>query len=104
MNFAAMGTPILVLLPFGIGVVLGIFGVAKLLEWLMSRFPTPTYCGVLGMVLASPVAILIKNRDMFNGASAVLIVISIVMLVAGFLAAMFLERWSCKNIEAGEAK
>ncbi len=49
-NFSIMGQPVLMLLPFLLGIVLGIFGVAKLIEWLTARFPTPTYCGVLGLV------------------------------------------------------
>ena len=45
-----------VLIPFGIGVVVGIFAVAKLIEILLRRFPGPTYCAIMGLVTASPVA------------------------------------------------
>ena len=51
MDFAAMGGPVLMLAPFCVGVALGIFGVAKLIEWLLARFPTQTYCAVLGLSL-----------------------------------------------------
>ena len=49
---------------------------AKLIEWLLSRFPTQTYCAVLGLVVASPVAILLRT-DM-TGVSWLMILISLV--------------------------
>ena len=49
-----------VLAPFGIGVIAGIFAVAKLIEWLFAKFPSVTYCGILGLIVASPIAIFIK--------------------------------------------
>lgn len=47
-----------ILVPFGIGIVLGIFAIAKLIEVMLHRFPGVTYCAILGLVAASPVAIL----------------------------------------------
>lgn len=76
------------LVPFCVGVALGIFGVAKLIEWLLSRFPTQTYCAVLGLVVASPVAILLRT-DM-TGVSWLMILISLVTFALGFAAAMAL--------------
>ena len=92
MDFAAMGGPVLMLAPFCVGVALGIFGVAKLIEWLLARFPTQTYCAVLGLVVASPVAILLRT-DM-TGVSWLMIVISLVTFALGFAAAMALARGS----------
>ncbi len=93
MDFAAMVNPAFTLLPFGIGVLLGIFGVAKLIEWLLARFPTPTYCAVLGLVAASPVAILLRT-DM-TGTNVTMVIISVVTFVLGFIAA----RWLSKGAE-----
>lgn len=42
---------------FGIGVVVGIVLVAKLIEWLLSRYETKTYFGVIGFIIASVLAI-----------------------------------------------
>jgi len=92
LDFAAMVNPVLTLLPFGIGVVIGIFGVAKLIEWLLARFPNPTYCGVLGLVISSPIAILLRT-DM-SGVNAVMIMISIVTFALGFVAAWLLAKGS----------
>ena len=88
LDFAAMGGPVLMLAPFCVG----IFGVAKLIEWLLSRFPTQTYCAVLGLVVASPVAILLRT-DM-TGVSWLMILISLVTFALGFAAAMALARGS----------
>ena len=97
MDFAAMGGPVLMLAPFCVGVALGIFGVAKLIEWLLARFPTQTYCAVLGLVVASPVAILLRT-DM-TGVGWVMIVISLVTFALGFAAAMALARGSAATEE-----
>ncbi len=89
-DFAAMGQPLLMLLPFVIGIFLGIFGVAKLIEWLTDRYPTATYCGVLGLVVASPLSLLLQTS--FQGVTVWLVVISVITFVLGFLAAYLLDR------------
>lgn len=50
---------ILILIPFGLGVLLGIIGIAKILEYLLEKYPIKTYFGILGFVLASFISILI---------------------------------------------
>ena len=92
MNFSIMGQPILMLLPFLLGIVLGIFGVAKLIEWLTARYPTPTYCGVLGLVVASPISLLIQTN--MSGVTFVTVIISVVTLAAGFAGAYVLAKGS----------
>lgn len=47
-----------ILVPFGLGVVIGIFAIAKLIEILLSKYEVLTYSGILGLVIASPFAIL----------------------------------------------
>ena len=74
-----------VLIPFGVGVVIGIFAVAKLIEVLLKRFPGPTYCAILGLVTASPVAILMGLS--LSGVTVMTVVISVVALAAGAVCA-----------------
>ena len=70
-----------ILAPFGIGVIVGIFAVAKLIEWLFAKFPSITYCGILGLIVASPIAIVIKmGRININ---PITIIVGIVLLVLG---------------------
>ena len=92
MDFSIMGQPVLMLLPFLLGIVLGIFGVAKAIEWLTAHYPTPTYCGVLGLVVASPISLLIQT-DM-SGVSVLTVIISIVTMAAGFAGAYLLAKGS----------
>lgn len=70
-----------VLAPFGIGVIVGIFAVAKLIEFLFDKFPSVTYCGILGLIVASPIAILIKMGH--NNINLITAIVGIVLLVAG---------------------
>ena len=74
-----------VLIPFGIGVVVGIFAVAKLIEVLLNRFPGPTYCAILGLVTASPVAILMGLS--LSGITAMAVVASAIAFIAGTVCA-----------------
>ena len=98
MNFSVMGQPVMMLLPFLIGVVLGIFGVAKLIEWLTARYPTATYCGVLGLVVASPISLLIQTD--LSSVSFVTVLISLATLAAGFIFAFLLAKGSKEGQEA----
>lgn len=92
MSLSAAANPFFTLLPFGLGVVAGIFGVAKLIEWLLARYPTPTYCGVLGLVLSSPITILLRAD--WTGVNIGIILLSLLTFAAGFAAAMWLARGS----------
>ncbi|MFR5601160.1 MAG: DUF368 domain-containing protein [Lachnospiraceae bacterium] len=47
-----------ILVPFGIGLLAGVFLCAKLIEYLLARWERMTYCGILGLVLSSPFVIL----------------------------------------------
>lgn len=56
------------LVPFGLGVVIGIFAIAKLIEILLKKQEALTYCGILGLVAASPVVILMETALVGMGA------------------------------------
>ena len=53
-NIATAWNKVLILFPFGVGVLLGIFFVAKLIEWLLKNHERLTYSSILGLVCASP--------------------------------------------------
>lgn len=52
---------ILLLAPFGIGVILGIFLIAKLITFLFEKYGVQTFCAILGLVISSPIAIFINT-------------------------------------------
>lgn len=74
-----------VLVPFGIGVVVGIFAIAKLIEVMLSRFAGPTYCAILGLVAASPAAIFMAMD--FTGVTVISWLVGAVCAAGGFVAA-----------------
>lgn len=87
-----------VLIPFGIGVLLGIFGVAKLIEWLLKNFFTYTYCAILGLVVASPVVILYKTN--MSAVTVPIILMSLLTFAIGYLISYALSKE--KKIEIKE--
>ena len=48
----------LILGPFALGILLGIYLCARLLNILFKHFQSQTYCAILGLILASPAVIL----------------------------------------------
>lgn len=75
-----------ILVPFGIGVVLGIFAIAKIIEWLLKKAEGLTYSAILGLVISSPVVILMGTA--LSGIGAVTIVTGIIALVLGGIFAL----------------
>jgi putative membrane protein len=94
-GLSAAVEPLKVLLPFAVGVVIGIYAVAKLIEWLLKRYPVYTYSAILGLVVASPVAVLLRC-DM-SGVTPVTVLISLVTFIAGFVFAAWMARMSEKD-------
>jgi putative membrane protein len=75
----------IILTVFGLGVLVGIVAIAKLLEWLFKKYSVKTYFGVLGFVFASviaiPISTIIELGDL--GMNIPLAVVSIITLVFG---------------------
>ncbi len=90
LNVATAWDKFLILFPFGIGVLLGIFYVAKLIEWLLKKHERLTYCGILGLVCASPIPVFLNALGGVIGVGA--IIGSIVTFAAGFAVAYKMGR------------
>jgi len=58
LNWSGMLENLILIAPVGIGIIVGIFLISKLIEFLFIKFPSLTYSGILGLVIASPFAIL----------------------------------------------
>lgn len=56
-HFNNIGSNILIAGFFGVGILIGIVLIAKLIEWLLAKFETFTYFGVIGFIIASVLAI-----------------------------------------------
>lgn len=77
-----------VLVPAGIGVLAGIFLIAKLIELIFSKFPLYAYWAIIGLIIASPVAIILMNMTVFATINVVSALTGLVALGAGFVVAM----------------
>ena len=75
-----------VLVPFGIGVVVGIFAIAKIIEIIFKKFPYVAYWAIIGLIVASPVAIIMMN-DM-GELNIVTVLTGIAALAAGVFGAL----------------
>ena len=84
-NFSLIGHNILVLGSFGIGVLLGIILVSKLIELLLKKFETKTYFAVFGFVIASIIAII---KPLFSiKISIIEIIIGVILFIIGTISA-----------------
>lgn len=79
-----------ILLPFGIGVVVGIFAVAKIIDVLITKYPHTVFWCIIGLIVASPVAIIMLNIDAFKKIDAISIITGIVAFAVGCVIAFFL--------------
>lgn len=94
-EFAVAFDELMILAPFGIGVIIGIIAIAKLIEWLLEHHEKTVYWGILGLLVASPFPIII-NLDM-SGISIVVAIISVAACVVGAYSTMMLTRMGNKD-------
>ena len=86
LDFAGIMAGIGVLAPFGIGMVIGIFAIAKLIEIIFAKFPLYAYWGIIGLIVASPFAILAMGS--FGTITVISVVTGVVALAIGCVIAM----------------
>lgn len=77
-----------ILIPFGIGVVAGIFGIAKVVEIVFDKYPLYAYWAIIGLIVASPVAIVLMNLKVFSQMTVFSAVTGVIALAVGLFAAM----------------
>lgn len=78
-----------VLCPAGIGVVIGIFLIAKVVEIIFEKYPLHAYWAIIGLIAASPFAIVIVNviKGTFGSITVINVLTSIVTFGIGFVIA-----------------
>ena len=82
---------VILLLPFGIGVVLGLVFCSKLIKFLLSKYPNITYAAIFGFVVGSIGCVFpgFKNIDL----------IGVIDLIAGIVVL-----WACDRLAPESAK
>lgn len=71
---------LLILIPFGIGILIGIVLIAKLIEMLLNKYKIKTYYGILGFVLASIIALIVPLFGLSPSLYEVLVALVLVFL------------------------
>lgn len=71
----------LILVPFGIGVLVGMVIIAKIIEVVFERYPIYAYWGIIGLLFGSPIAILMIGT--FHEITVVGILTGIIALLCG---------------------
>lgn len=89
-----------ILLPYVIGLLVGIVFIAKLMNFLLKKHGALTFCAIFGLVIGSPVALLMQNRECFALANTGNWIASIVCLIVGFAIAWFMSTLDKKQSEA----
>lgn len=75
-----------ILAPMGIGIVIGIFAIAKLVEIIFEKFPLQAYWAIIGLIAASPFGILMVSE--LGVINVVNVLVSLVTFAVGFVIAM----------------
>lgn len=97
----SFGNSLLVLATFAVGLVIGFFTIAKLMQFLLKKFRRATYWCITGFVIGSIPAIIITFfRDYGNNLTTYLaplqIALGVILFVAGTIATFLLARVALK--------
>lgn len=84
-DMGGLMTGVGILAPFGIGVVIGIFLIAKIIEFIFSKAEIHAYYGIIGLIFASPIAILMKTD--WSEISVLMVGIDVVTFALGWFTA-----------------
>ena len=90
---AAFDVPVLlqccgVLVPMGIGIVVGVVVIAKLIEIVFEKWPLVAYWAIIGLIAASPIAIILMSE--FGTITVITVLTSVVTFILGFVGAKLL--------------
>jgi len=77
-----------VLVPMGLGIVVGIIVIAKVVEFVFEKFPMYAYWAIIGLIIASPFGIVLMSE--FGTITIVTVITSVVTFAAGFAVANLL--------------
>lgn len=75
-----------ILVPAGLGMVVGIFAIAKVIEIIFEKFPLQAYWAIIGLIVASPFAILMVSE--LGVINVINVMVSLVTFAVGFVVAM----------------
>lgn len=100
----SFGHSLLVLATFAVGVIIGFFTIAKLMQFLLKRFRRATYWSIVGFVIGSIPAVIITFFHEYGSSLDVYlaplqIALGVILFVAGAVATFLLARFTVKHAE-----
>lgn len=98
-NFENFWHNVSILIPFGLGVIVGILLIAKLITFLLNKFEVKTYFAIFGFIFSSLIVIFFKNNINFN---IIEFIIGLVLMVGGFLISYFIAKFNKEDKETIE--
>ena len=101
----SFGHSVLVLATFAVGLVVGFFTIAKLMQFLLKKFRRVTYWSIVGFVMGSVPAIIITffheyGTELATYLTPLQISLGVVLFVLGAIGTFFLARFAVKHTEA----
>ena len=105
-DFAGLGLSLVIILIFGIGCIVGFFSIAKLIDYLLKKYPKTVYGTILGLLVGSVFSIIyttVKDyNDKINFRSPWLYIIGFIMLALGITSAYLMARYDKDKVTATE--
>lgn len=103
----SFGHSLLVLATFAVGVIIGFFTIAKLMQLLLKRFRRATYWSIVGFVIGSIPAVIITFFHKYGASldaylAPLQIALGVILFVAGAVATFLLARFTVKHAEKAE--
>lgn len=102
MDFGVMLHEAMLLAPFALGCILGIFFIAKLIGFLLNRFASATYSAIIGLIVVSPVSIFYKVGQEYDMShiSTVQVIVGILLLLLCLAATAYMGHLDQKRENA----
>ena len=92
--FTSFGHSILVLALFAVGLVVGFFSIAKLMKFLLKRFPRGTGWAIMGFVVGSIPALFFTEEFMSAGVDGIQIAVGALLCLAGVISSYALTAYA----------
>lgn len=93
-KFNNFGHNFLVLFLFGVGVIVGFFLISKIMTYLLNKYHYQTFMAIIGFIVGSVFALFWQIKDNFipEGNIIVIIIISVILFIAGFISSFAIAR------------
>jgi len=89
LNIGNLANNMFVLIPFGLGMVCGIYVIAKIINYLFSHHKTTTYYAIIGFACVS--VLILLSQTFANTYNIFEIIISLILLAVGYLVSRKLD-------------